>query len=136
MNADYLFVSFTPDWERRCDYHITGYPGVWSIYLTPVDPMMIPNLKKSTILESRFKRNCYKNQQNHSVYHCDLIHRDDCNFQSKPISQTREVSPSKIKLHVNTNENLSINPIRSNFDYISGLATTNGFNYISFAKVY
>lgn len=25
MNADYLFVPFTPDCERRRDYHITDY---------------------------------------------------------------------------------------------------------------
>lgn len=39
MNTDYLFVPFTPDWERRRDYHIMGYPRIWSIYLTPVDPV-------------------------------------------------------------------------------------------------
>lgn len=36
MNADYLFVPFTPDWERRRDYHnelLVPHSKIWSIYV-------------------------------------------------------------------------------------------------------
>lgn len=39
MNADYLFVSFTPDCESRRDFHVTDYTlrNMISIYSTSVD---------------------------------------------------------------------------------------------------